>query len=147
VPVALKQIVKFRGTSSVELFDIYMDASRHGAALGAPVSVSRQVGSEFAAFGKDGIKGAMLHIVPKRLIVQSWRSNVFEKGDPDSIVTLAFSDVGDTGQIDLFHANIPVRLYENTNVGWKTMYWARWREYLRRLKKASESRGSSSTGS
>jgi uncharacterized protein YndB with AHSA1/START domain len=132
VPIALKQKVSFRNASAADLFDIYMDAERHSAAIGAPVSVKREPGSAFTAFGRNGIKGKTLHVVPGQLIVQTWRSNAFTKSDPDSIMTLAFSDTDRGGQIDLFHANIPARLFENTNVGWKTMYWPRWREYLRR---------------
>jgi uncharacterized protein YndB with AHSA1/START domain len=140
VPIALKQRVKFRKTSAADLFDIYMDSGRHSEAIGAPVSVRRKPGSAFAAFGRNGIKGKTLHVVPGQLVVQTWRSNAFVGSDPDSIVALVFSDTDGGGQIDLVHVNIPTRLFENTNVGWKSMYWRRWHEYLRRARPLSEPR-------
>ncbi len=65
------------------LFDMYVDASRHAAFTGHPVTIGEESGSEFRAF--DGmLSGTILKIVRPRLIVQSWRSLNFNSEDPDS---------------------------------------------------------------
>jgi hypothetical protein len=132
MPISIEQRVTFKNVSGAELFDIYTDGSKHAAAVGADASISRVEGSHFCVFGANGVRGRTLYVAPERIVVQSWRSNQFANDDPDSIVTLVFSDSESGGQIDLFHVNVPLRLYENTDAGWRKMYWAAWKEYLRR---------------
>ena len=56
-----------------QLFDMYLDPNEHAAFTGAPVSIGNSAGASFRAF--DGIlSGTILHVEPKRLIVQTWRS-------------------------------------------------------------------------
>jgi hypothetical protein len=123
--------MKFKGVSAEDLFGIYTDSERHGAAVGSTASTSDEVGREFWVFGKNGVKGKNLHIVPKRMVVQTWRSRRFGKDAPDSILTLVFSDTNDGAQIDLFQVNVPDHLYDNTHDGWKRRYWPSWREYVK----------------
>jgi len=99
--------------------------------IGSRVSISRKVGGKFLAF--DGmITGKNLVIVPKRLIVQSWRARPWKKSDPDSILILQFRYATGGGQIDFAHINVPV--YDNAGVtkGWHKHYWEPWRSYLKR---------------
>ena len=56
-----------------QLFDMYLDPLAHAAFTGMPVTVSMTAGSAFSAFN-GVITGTILQVVPKRLIVQSWRS-------------------------------------------------------------------------
>ena len=132
MPRSIKQRVKFKNVSANELFDIYMDSKQHGAAVKSTASISHDEGREFWVFGTKGVRGKNLHIVPKSMIVQAWRSSLFAHSDPDSILTLVFSDTKDGAQIDLFQVNVPDHLYDNTNNGWKKKYWTSWREYVRR---------------
>jgi hypothetical protein len=126
--------VKFKGASAKGLFHIYMDSEKHGAAVKSTASTSNKVGGRFWVFGKNGLKGRNLHIAPKKMVVQTWRSNLFSRGDPDSILTLMFfTDTNDGAPIDLFHVNVPDNLYDNTKNGWKRMYWSSWREYVKRV--------------
>jgi len=54
-----------------QLFDTYLDPQAHAAFTGAPVTIESRPGMPFRAF--DGmLTGTMLHIEPKRLIVQTW---------------------------------------------------------------------------
>ena len=56
-----------------KLFDMYLDAASHAAFTGFPVTIEPRAGGVFRAF--DGmLSGTILHIEPKRLIVQTWRS-------------------------------------------------------------------------
>ena len=53
-----------------KLFDMYLDAAAHAAFTGLPVTIEPRAGGEFRAF--DGMLcGTILHIEPKRLIVQT----------------------------------------------------------------------------
>jgi activator of HSP90 ATPase len=132
MPIVIKQQVRFKGISAAELFDIYTDPERHGAAVGAPATISPSVGSDFSVFGPEGLKGRMLYLDHGRIVVQSWRSNAFTRSDPDSIVTLVFTPTEAGSRIDLCHANVPARLTKNTSDGWREMYWRPWRDYVRR---------------
>ena len=71
------------------LFDMYLDPLIHAAFTGAPVTIAPKVGAEFRAF--DGaLSGRILHLVPKRLIVQAWRANHWSPEDLDSTLVLTF---------------------------------------------------------
>ena len=72
-----------------ELFDMYLDPELHAAITGAPVSIGAHAGAEFRAF--DGaLQGTILQVVPKRLIVQSWRASHWKTSDIDSTLILTF---------------------------------------------------------
>ena len=114
-----------------KLFEMYLDPKAHGAFTGSKVKVSSKVGSEFKAF--DGaIMGKLLHIVPKRLIVQSWRASHWKAKDIDSTLVLTFSPKGKQGRIELVHVNVADHDYEGVNNGWREYYWRPWREYLKK---------------
>jgi len=113
-----------------ELFDIYLDSKRHGAAIDDKVTISRKVGSRFTAF--DGmLRGRTLMIVPNRMIVQSWRADSWKKTDPDSVLILQFDRAKNGGCITLVHINVPAHAYRNINEGWPNHYWKPWKAYLK----------------
>ena len=56
-----------------KLFDMYLDAESHAAITGAPVIIEPRAGAPFRAFN-GMLSGMILHVEPKRLIVQTWRS-------------------------------------------------------------------------
>jgi activator of HSP90 ATPase len=126
----VQQKVKLKGISPESLYDTYLDPKKHAAVIGFRVSVSKQVGATFTAFDGD-IRGKNLLIVPKRLIVQSWRSNSWKPDDLDSILILRFSKIAGVTQIHLVHANIPDHDYTGVNQGWAKYYWKPWKSYLK----------------
>ena len=126
----IQQSVKFR-VSPEELFDIYMNSKKHSAATNSRVSVSRKVTGRFTAFG-GMLRGKILALAPKRMIVQSWRGSDWKKTDLDSILILTFSRVRRGGRISLVHANVPDRHYAGINKGWAKYYWKPWKAYLKR---------------
>ena len=114
------------------LFDTYLDRQGHRAVTGGKVSISARSGSRFSAF--DGmITGRTLEVLPKRLIVQSWRSGGWRAEDPDSILVLAFSPgrQAGTGRIDLVHIGVPAHDHDGVVQGWRTYYWRPWRTHLK----------------
>ena len=113
------------------LYDMYLDPGAHGAFTGSPVIISPQAGSEFHGFG-DMLLGRMLHTVPKRLIVQSWRAKHWKPEDLDSVLVLTFWSEGHSGRIELVHVNVADHDFQGVNEGWEKYYWNPWREYLQK---------------
>ena len=115
-----------------ELFDSYLDPKRHGAITGAPVKISKKSGSAFEAF-EGSIWGSTLAIVPKRMIVQAWRSTMFKKKSPNSTLILSFSADPKGGRVDLLHLDVPPEDYDGVTQGWKKYYWKPWKRFLTKL--------------
>ena len=120
------------------LYDIYMDARKHAAAVGSTVAISRKVGGAFRAFG-GMLRGKVLAIVPGQMIVQAWRAGNWRRTDLDSVLILTFRRAPGGGRVDLVHANVPDRFYPHIKRGWNTYHWKRWKAYLRR--QAARKRG------
>lgn len=111
------------------LFDMYLDPQAHAAFTGAPVTIQPRPGTPFSAF--DGVlTGTMLHVEPKRLIVQTWRSANWPAEAVDSVLTLTFWPEGDAARIELVHINVPLEDYAGVSQGWEKYYWTPWRDYL-----------------
>ncbi len=130
MPKTIQQTVKFAAPPE-KLFDVYLDSKKHAAAINSRASISRRVGGRFSAFG-GMLRGRILALVPKRMIVQTWRGSDWKKSDGDSILILTFTKASGGGRIHLVHANIPDRRYAHINRGWPKYYWKPWRTYLRR---------------
>lgn len=127
----IQQRVEFENVSPEELFDIYMNSERHSAAICSGVTIGNKEDSKFTAFDGD-VSGKVLLIVPKHMIVQSWRGNIWKETDLDSILILTFSKTSDGALIDLVHANIPEHAYTAVNEeAWNERYWDLWKVYLR----------------
>ena|SRR6266404_6164204 len=127
----IRQSVQLAASSDA-LFDTYLDRRGHAAVTGGKVTISARPGTRFAAF--DGmITGRTLEVLPKRLIVQSWRSGGWQDNDPDSVLLLAFSDGRrrGTGRIDLIHVGVPDHDHDGVVKGWQSYYWRPWRAYLK----------------
>ena len=111
------------------LFDMYLDAKAHAAFTGAPVSIEPRAGAPFRAFN-GMLSGTMLHIEPKRLIVQAWRSVNWPSDAMDSVLVLSFWPQDDGGRIELVHINVPDSDFTGVSHGWEKYYWTPWRACL-----------------
>ena len=111
------------------LFDTYLDARSHSAFTGAPAVVESRAGTPFSAF--DGIlSGTILHVEPKRLIVQTWRSKNWPADALDSVLVLSFWPQQDGARIELVQVNVPDEDFAGVSQGWEKYYWTPWRAYL-----------------
>ena len=117
--------------SAEELFDTYLDPKKHAAVTGSAVTISDKPGSKFSAFF-GAITGTTLAVIPKRLIVQSWRSTNFGLEDPDSMLILEFVPQGKKGRIELVQIDVPKVDFEGVTKGWELYYWTPWRRYLKK---------------
>ena len=111
------------------LFDMYLDRETHAAFTGAPVTIEPRPGAEFHAFG-GALSGKILHIEPKRLIVQTWRSVNWLADSIDSVLILSFWPEAAGGRIELIHANVCDADFAGVSRGWEKHYWTPWRAYL-----------------
>ncbi len=124
----IHQTVKFNATPA-QLFNIYLDSRKHGAAIDDKVTISHKAGAPFTAFS-GGLRGRNLAIVPNRMIVQSWRADSWKKRDEDSVLILLFSKKGRGGQIELIQVNVPGHAVAHIKSGWPEHYWKPWEQYL-----------------
>jgi activator of HSP90 ATPase len=128
MPRIIQQAAVFPASPD-RLFDMYLDPAAHAAFTGSPVTISSQAGAEFQAFN-GMISGTILQIVPKRLIVQSWRASHWKREEIDSTLILAFWPDEAGGRIELVHVNIADHDFAGVSQGWEKYYWSPWREYL-----------------
>jgi len=111
------------------LFDMYLDAESHAALTGLPVTIEPHAGGAFRAF--DGmLSGTILHIEPKTLIVQTWRSVNWPLAALDSVLTLSFWPAEDGARIELVQVNVADEDFAGVSQGWEKYYWTPWRAYL-----------------
>jgi len=125
---AITQVVEFP-VSPERLFDAYLDPIEHTRITGSPASISRAVGANFSAFN-GMISGKNLLIVPKQMIVQSWRAGIWRESDLDSVLVLVFEAAAAGGRITLTHVNVPEYDHRGVTEGWEKYYWTPWRAYL-----------------
>jgi len=136
MPKLIRQSVTLPA-SAAQLYAMYLDPKAHAAFTGGKVKVSARRGSKFSAF--DGaLSGSMLHTVPGRLIVQSWRSTAFRVGDVDSTLIILFTPKGKACRIDLTHVNVADHDEKGVTEGWKKYYWGPWRAYLAQTAKGGK---------
>ena len=112
-----------------KLFDMYLDAESHAAITGAPVTIEPRAGAPFRAFN-GMLSGTILHVEPKRFIVQTWRSANWAATAIDSVLTLSFWPQEDGGRIELVHVNVPEDDFAGVSQGWAKYYWEPWNAYL-----------------
>ena len=112
----IEQSVEFTGVSPERLFNLYMDPREHRAAIGGPVAIESD--GQFAALG--GLKGRILVSESPRLIIQTWRANVWQASDPDSVLVLTFATTDAGARVHLVQANVPDHAYQTIDDGWRT---------------------------
>jgi activator of HSP90 ATPase len=111
------------------LFDMYLDSATHSAFTGAPAIIAPRAGAVFSAFGNI-LTGTILHVVPKRMIIQTWRSTNWPKEAIDGVLVLTFHPESSGGRIELVHVNVPDVDFAGVSQGWEKYYWTPWRTYL-----------------
>jgi len=124
---AIEQKVLFKGSTAEQLFDIFVNPKKHSEIHGgSETTISSRAGRRFSLLNGN-LTGKNLLIVPNRMIVQTWRGNVWKDDDLDSILTLVFRDTTKGAQIDLVHAFTPDQFVE----AWEQVYWQPIRDYLK----------------
>ena len=131
------QKVVFKNSTPAQLYNVYLDAKKHSAAIGAPVKISKRAGAAFTAHGRY-IKGLNLQLVKDRMIVQSWRGSDWAKKELDSTLILQFCPQGSDTLLVMVHANVPEEHAFGIRKGWQEYYWKPWKKYLSMQKRRGQ---------
>ena len=103
---------------------VQLSAAMQGGGMktgAAPVTVSREVGGAFAAFG-GYISGRQVELVPNERIVQVWRAGSWDPGSY-SIAKFVMVEQGAETRIKFDHTGFPKGQAEHLAEGWKVNYW------------------------
>ena len=103
---------------------VQLSAAMQGGGMktgAAPVTVSREVGGAFAAFG-GYISGRQVELVPNERIVQVWRAGSWDPGSY-SIAKFVLLEQGAETKIKFDHTGFPKGQAEHLAEGWKVNYW------------------------
>ena len=125
------QTVNFPGVTPAELYETYLDSEKHAAAIGDDAKIERRVGGKFSTFGAGHLVGTILHLLPNRMIVQTWRSITRWKPEElDSILVLTFEKAARGARLNLSHSGVPERDFKLYNEGWRKRYWRPWKAHF-----------------
>lgn len=109
--------------SPKEVYELLMDADKHGSLTGSTVKMSKEVNGKFEAF--DGYcHGYNIELDEGKKIVQAWHFQ--EDGWPDehfSICTFNFEATGKGTRLIFTQTGVPAHKYEELKDGWKQYYW------------------------
>jgi activator of HSP90 ATPase len=125
----IKQKITFKKTKAKDLFDLYMNAKKHGLIAGSPVTISSKTGAPFSAHG-GYITGKGVHTVKDKIIVQTWRAMDWTSDDPDSIFTIILEQNGKDTILHAIHSGVPDAKAESIEKGWHEHYWKPWKQHL-----------------
>lgn len=118
----LKQTVTLNATPET-VYELLMDARKHGKLTGGKVSMSNRVNGKFTVF--DGYcKGYNIDLQPGKKIVQAWHFK--EDGWPDehyTECTFLLEKAGKGTKLTFTQKGIPEHKYESLKDGWKEFYW------------------------
>jgi activator of HSP90 ATPase len=133
----IEQTVTFDARPRV-VYDLYVDAKKHAAFTGARASLVKKPGGKMRAW--DGyVSGVMLLLEPGKRIVQTWKSQTWPKGRPESILDIRLKPRGKGTELTMIHAGIPTAsLAKGFRSGWHTSYW---KPIARHLKNKGAKRG------
>jgi activator of HSP90 ATPase len=123
------QKVVFKNTTPQKLYELYMDAKLHSSIAGSPAKITKKEGSPFSAHG-NYITGKNLHLVPGKLIVQTWRTAEWDKSVLDSVFSMSFEQKGKDTVLHAVHSNIPDKSVKSIDKGWHDHYWKPWKQHL-----------------
>jgi uncharacterized protein YndB with AHSA1/START domain len=111
------------------IYKAWLDSKEHAAMTGGSATSESHVGGKFSAW--DGyIRGTNLELEPGRRIVQSWRSNDFPDGAPDSRVEVKLEAADGGTRVTLLHSNVPEGQSADYEKGWREHYFNPMRKYF-----------------
>ena len=94
----------------------------------APVTISREAGGAFAAFG-GYVSGRQIELVANERIVQVWRAGSWDPGSY-SIAKFVLVEQGAETKIKFDHTGFPKGQAEHLAEGWRINYWEPLAKYL-----------------
>ncbi|MBI2984881.1 MAG: SRPBCC domain-containing protein [Candidatus Kerfeldbacteria bacterium] len=119
--VTIKQGAMMPGTPH-EVFELWMDSTKHAAFTGGEAKISRQVGGSFTVF--DGwATGKNVKLVPDTTIVQTWRADDWPAGH-FSTITVSLIKAPNGTKFLFTQTDVPASKAKDIAQGWRDYYWA-----------------------
>ena len=128
----IQQKVEFAAAPQ-EIYEMLMDAKKHGAFTGEKASMSRKVGGKITAYG-GYITGTNLELEANRRIVQKWRCTEWAK-NVFSIAVFELEPTKKGTRLTFVHVGVPDNDYQDKVTGWKESYWDKMKKALTGAKK------------
>jgi activator of HSP90 ATPase len=118
----IKQTVTLNA-SPEDVYEILMDAKKHGSLTGTTVKMSKKVSGRFDVFN-GYCHGYNIELEKGKKIIQAW--NFDEDGWPAdhfSICTFLFEAVEKGTKLTFIQSGVPEHKFEELKEGWKQYYW------------------------
>ena len=128
------ELVHVFSATPEEVYRAFLSSDEHSKMTGAEAEVSDRIGGNFTAW--DGyISGHNLELVEGKKIVQNWRTDDFEEGQPDSLLEIQLEPI-ENGQtaLKLIHKDLPESDTQYVK-GWQDYYFNPMEIYFSSLKK------------
>ena len=80
------------------------------------------------------IQGKFLALVPRRMILQTWRGADWKKANLDSVLLFILQRAGKGSRLTMVHANVPdhtAKSIGSPTDGWYKHCWNPWKTYLK----------------
>jgi activator of HSP90 ATPase len=120
-----------------EVYDAFIDPTKHSAFTGSKATCDPKVGGKFTAW--DGyISGTNLKLEKGKRIVQEWKTTEWSKGYPSSIVDFSFREKEGGTELTMIHSNVPAEQVEAHRQGWIDSYWGPLREYFEKRRASTK---------
>lgn len=116
----IKQGGMFPGTPH-QVYELWMDAKKHGSFTGGTAKIDRKVGGKFTTF--DGwATGENIELVPDKKIVQAWRGEDWPAGYY-STITIKLLPTKKGTKLIFTQKDVPVSVAKDVADGWRQYYW------------------------
>ena len=122
----INESFEFEGWSPEEIYQVFTDSKKLTELTGYDTKIGKNTGDDFMALN-GGVKGQILHMVPGRMIVASWRWLVRRKELADSILVMVFNGYEGGTKIEVSNANLPEDEQPFMN---KDNFWNCIRDYM-----------------
>jgi len=115
------QAVRLKDAQPSDIFENFVDSSKHSSITGEPAEISREIGGSFSLY--SGLfTGEIVDLQKNRRILLKWRSSDWPEG-VFSHVTITLRKVADGTKATLTQAGIPPQHVEVAFKSWFSNYW------------------------
>ena len=115
-----------------EVYEAYVEPTKHAAFTGSGATGSPKVGGKFTAWD-DYITGRFIELHKGKSIVHEWKTTEWPAGYPSSNVRLTLKRKAGKTQLSMTHSRVPASQAANYAKGWKDYYWEPMKKYFKAL--------------
>ena len=112
-----------------EVYEVFVDAKKHGEFTGAKVKFDAKVGGKFDIWGGE-LTGENVEFVKGKKIVQKWRASDWPEGH-FSDLTINLESENDETRLVLVQEYVPDDKADEIDDGWHEYYWKPMNEYFK----------------